>query len=156
LLFEAPMPSRNPATGKEKSGGAKAWEKEQRARNGSRPEGWAEREIAQFERIFRKTRSAGALGIIERHIEALDHAAKKSYADPGLTPEYRREQGGRLSAAVLKEAQLKKIIDEMGAELREAYVEITQLKALVVELRGRNAAQKPAPDPRGTPSGPTH
>ncbi len=77
--------------------------------------------------------------------EALEEAQQ----DEAMDPAQRREQVGRLAAILGKLADPKKLLEQMGAELREAY-------GVIESLRRSNAAQVTPGDPRRPQEGDPH
>lgn len=77
--------------------------------------------------------------------EAMYHlrtAMRQAATDVAVAPSQRREQVGRLAAALAKVADPMVKIEELSHELREAH-------AALVRLKDRNAAQVAPRDPSG-------
>lgn len=126
-----------------RSGGARAVEKKHLERNAKRPEGYNERSIAAYRRLRRAPKTAA--GAVDEAVAFLRLTMREASTDPGLPPEQRREQVARIAAQLVKAADPKRLVDDLGAELREAYNVIVGLK------ESRGAAQEPARDPEGPP-----
>jgi predicted trehalose synthase len=98
---------------------------------------------------FRAARSEGdaPVDVLGEAIAHLREALRQAGDDTAMPPEQKREQISRIAEKLGKLAEPKKIIEELGAELREAHEVIQGLK---------NAAQEPPRDSQGAPSASQH
>jgi hypothetical protein len=124
------------------SGGARETERKRRAQEAERGERYAELRLARIRRLRRKNAGAGAEKTLDRMLALLEDQAWEAATDPGMPPEYAREQSARIAAMVVRAAEPKKLIEELGADLREANAVIEQLRAPVDD----DAPQEPAGD----------
>src|SRR5579864_859560 len=122
------MPSKNA-----KSGGKRATERKRRAQDAVRPDGYDQRAIAAFKRLRR--RELNAAGALDEALDVLRLSMRQALTDPGMPPEYRREQGARIAAQLVKAADPKRLIDELRSEFIE-------LEEAVEKLRAHRAAQE--------------
>lgn len=129
-----------------KSGGQRAVEAKHRARDAKRPKGYAEREAAAFKRLLAKLKRAGASDLAVS-AAALRFVMERNGVDPGMPPEYRRQQVAMSAAQLGKVAEPAKVIAEKSALLEKA---LAHIEALEAKLRG---TAKPSGD-RGEPSTP--
>ena len=125
----------------QQSGGARAVAKKHQQRNAERGPRYTEQAIAKVRRLPKHPKTA--LGALETAMDRLRLALDEASTDPGLPPEMRREQVGRLAAALGKLSEPLKQIQELNAELRAAH-------AVIVGLREHDGV----PEHGGAPSGP--
>lgn len=113
---------------KPESGGARAVARKHLAREAARlrdPE-YRDKSIA----AYKSARNEGSepADVLDEAIGFLREALRQCADDPGIPPEQKREQIGRLAAQLGKLADPKKIIAELSEELREAHAIIEGLK----------------------------
>lgn len=90
------------------SGGARETERRRRERDANRPRGWAARQRRAFGAAIR-----GKSGI-ELALAIAEHAARWAGKDPGLPPEYLRQQQIAAAQTLGKIANPEKIIREQA------------------------------------------
>jgi len=129
------------------SGGARAVQRKHASRASARKRLGQGPDVSAAE--FRKAWKRGKKPVdaLDESIEFLRTALREAGADLVLPAEQKREQIGRLAAALGKLTDPKKMIEELGAELREAHAALEALK---------DAAQESPPDPQGAPAPPAH
>jgi hypothetical protein len=127
-----------------KSGGAQAVERKHRERNAKRPRGYAAAVAGEARALW--TEDASPVGALLESIAELRVLARQAATDPGMPPEYRREQAGRLRAALVKAADPARLLREQDAELRAA---LALIESLQEKLRAARAAQRSS---GGTPA----
>ncbi len=133
-----------------KSGGKRAVEKKHRDRDAERKRAAAGGDYRAVEVAgFRAARRRGKkpVDVLDEAIAHLREAMHQAAEDVALPPEQKREQISRIAEKLGKLADPKKIIEELGAELREAHEVIQGLK---------NAAQEPPRDPQGAEAASSH
>lgn len=128
-----------------KSGGARATERKRRAQKAARPKGYHASCIAAFKGARRRGNTAA--DALDEAVQTLRIAMRQAATDPGMPPEYCREQAARIAAAVAKAAEPRKLIDELADELRTAHEVMEALKV-------QDAAQEPPKNPGRAPSVP--
>jgi hypothetical protein len=133
---------------KRPSGGARAVERKHRARDAQRDSDYQARAIRAFRKCRRKGK--GAEAALDEAMAVLREAMRQASTDPGLPPEQAREQAARIASYVIKAADPKKLIDELGAELRTAEAELAAIEET------SNAPQEPAGSSRGAPPAAQH
>ena len=130
---------------KRDSGGARETERKRRAQAAVRPKNYSERSIVAFNGLPAHGTSAG--GRFAHAIDVLCLAMDQAATDPGMPPEYRREQAARIGAAVVKAVDPKRMNDDHGPELREAHADLAA-------IRSSRAAEEPSGDPLGPEAAP--
>jgi hypothetical protein len=139
------MPSKN-----RPSGGARETERKRRAQEATRGERYGELRTDRLKRLRRAKAGAGATKTLDRMLALLEDQAWEAATDPGMPPEFAREQAARLAAMVVKAAEPKKIIEELGDDLRRAAAVIEQLRAPAVsdapQVAARDSARPPPED----------
>lgn len=118
-----------------KSGGARAVEAKHRARDARRPKGWATRQRKAYRQAL-----AGKEGL-ERVIAAAQWAMDWAAQDPGMPPEYIREQVIRAAQGLAKVIDPQRELASRDADLRAAAQLIESLEA---KLRVARAAPRSA------------
>ncbi len=135
---------KSPAT-KRKSGGARAVDRKHRQRNAQRPSSYVKDEIKAFERA--QVPGTTKADVLTEAVETLRVALRQATHDPGLPPEQKREQVNRIASSLVNAVDAKNMIDELGAELREAHALLTEL---------RDAPEEPSADTKRAPAPSTH
>ena len=135
---------------KRKSGGARAVEAKHRQREAERArealgDDYRSDEVSGFQAARREGNKP--VDVLDEAIAHLREALRQAGDDMAIPPEQKREQIGRLAEKLGKLAEPKKIIEELGAELREAHEVIQGLK---------HAAQEPARNPQGSEAASQH
>jgi hypothetical protein len=131
-----------------KSGGARATERKRRAQEAVRPKGYNARAIAKLKRRM-KPSDGSIQGVLGKAVLALEATLDEAAGDPGVPPEYRREQMARIAAALAKAAEPKKLIDDLAADLRAAH-------AVIEALKEQHHAAEESPANPGRPSADPH
>ena len=93
-----------------------------------RPAGYDKRVRAALQRARRTTKGVDGGAVAARMVALLEALAWEAALDPGLAPSPRREQAARIAAMAAKAAEPKRMIDELGAELRRAATDIAELE----------------------------
>ena len=120
------MPSKKPSRQRER-------ERRERERNAQRPLRFIEREAAAFKRLLARLKREDA-SPLDRSIAMLDFAASRAGVDPGMPPEYRRQQIAQFASQLGKLADPKKQLDEL-VKIREAVSKAKPEGGVI--LRGR-------------------
>ncbi len=131
---------------KRASGGARDVERKHRTRSAKRPKNYNATARRAIQATWNKDGSA--LGAIVESVAELRLLARQAATDPGMPPEYRREQAGRLRAALVKAADPAQLIQELGAELRAALATIESLEAKLRAARSAPAGTSGDPAPQ--------
>ena len=105
---------------------------------------YSRRAIATMNKI-RRLKRAGGEGA-QALSEALDLMRECMWAaatDPGARPEYRRNTAVQIGAMLVKAADPRKQIEQLGADLREAH-------EVILAMKGSRAIQEPEGDQAGS------
>lgn len=91
-------------------------------RDAKRPADFRDRQLADFSAM-----TSGLRGL-SLALAVAEHAAKWTGLDPGIPPEFARDQATRTAAALAKVADPLRKIADLEADLRAAHEEIAGLK----------------------------